>query len=60
MSSTNPRRGIMDFNCLIGPNFTNWLRNLKILLNSKPIAYVLDEDGPVEPTSDASKDEVWE
>ena len=60
MSSTNPLRGIMDANRLIGPNFTDWLMNLKILLKSKRIAYVLEGDGPVEPISDASEDEVWE
>ena len=60
MSSTNPLRGIMDVNRLTGSNFTDWLRNLKILLKSKRIAYVVEGDGPVEPTSDASEDEVWE
>ena len=60
MSSTNPLRGIMDANRLIGPNFTDWLRNLKILLKSERIAYVLEGDGPVEPASDVSENEVWE
>ena len=60
MSSTNPLRGIMDAKCLTGSNFTDWLRNLKILLKSKRIAYVLEGDGLVEPATDASKDEVWE
>ena len=50
----------MDANRLIGPNFTDWLRNLNTLLKSERIAYVLEGDGPVEPTSDASEDEVWE
>ena len=35
MSSTNPLRGIMDANRLTGPNFTDWLKNLKILLRSE-------------------------
>ena len=56
MSSTNPLRDIMDANRLTGPNFTDWLRNLKILLKSKRIAYVLEGDGLVEPASDASED----
>ena len=60
MSSTNPLRGIMDTNRLIGQNFIDWLRNLKILLKFECIAYVLEGDGLVEPTSDASEDEVWE
>ena len=58
MLSTNPLRGIIDANGLTGPNFTDWLRNLKILLKSERITYVLEGDGPIEPTSDASKDEV--
>ena len=58
MSSTNPLCGIMDANRLIGLNLTNWHRNLKILLKSKHIAYVLKEHGPIEPASYASEDEV--
>ena len=60
MSLTNPLRGIMDVNRLTGPNFTDWLRNLKILLKFERIAYVLEGDDLVEPTSNASKDEIWE
>ena len=60
MSSTNPLRGIMDANHLTGPNITNWLKNLKILLKFERIAYILEGDGPCEPISDASKDKVWE
>ena len=60
MSSINPIRGIMDANHLTGLNFTNWLRNLKILLKFERITYVLEGDGPIEPASDVSKDEVWE
>ena len=60
MSSINPLCGIMDANRLTSPNFTYWLRNLKILLKSKRIAYVLEGDGLVEPASNAFKDEVWE
>ena len=60
MSSSNPLCGIMDAKSVTGPNFTDWLRNLKILLESKRIAYVLEGDGPVEPTLDAFENEVWE
>ena len=60
MSSTNPLRDIMDTNRLTGLNFIDWLRNLKILLNSECIAYALEGEGLVEPASDASEDEVWE
>ena len=60
MSSTNPLRDIIDVNRLTSPNFTDWLKNLKILLKSERIVYILVGAGPVEPASDASKDEVWE
>ena len=60
MSLTNPLRGITDANGLTGPNFTDWLRNLKILLKSECITYILEGDGLVEPASNASENEVWE
>ena len=60
MSSNNPLHGIMDANRLTGPNFTDWLKNLKILFKSERITYVLEGDGLVEPASNASEDEVWE
>ena len=58
--SINPIYGIMDVNRLTSLNFTNWLKNLKILLKSEHIACVLEGDDHVEPESDASEDEVWE
>ena len=60
MSSTNPLCSIMDANHLIGPNITDWLRNLSILLQSERITYVLEGDGPIEPTSNTSEYKVWE
>ena len=50
----------MDANRLSCLNFTNWLKNLKILLKSERIASVLEGDGHIELALDASKDEVWE
>ena len=39
MSSTNPLRDIMDDNRLTGPNFTDWLKKLKILsLSTSPMS----------------------
>ena len=60
MLSTNPLRCIIDTNGLTSSNFTDCLRNLKILLKSDCIAYVMKGDGPVEPASDLFEDEVWE
>ena len=58
MLTTNPLRRIMDANRLISPNFTDWLRNIKILLKSEHIAYVLERDDLAKLASDASKDDV--
>ena len=54
MSSTNPLRDIMDANYLTSLNFIDLLKNLKLLLKSENIAYVLEGDGSVELASD-----VW-
>ena len=55
---SNPLRGIMDANKLTGPNFTDWLHNLKIVLRCEKLAYVLDIEDPVEPATNASEEEV--
>ena len=60
MSSSNPIRGIMDGNRLTGPNFSDWLRNLKILLRSKCIDYVLERKGPDEPPANTLEEDIWE
>ena len=60
MSLTNPLCGIIDVNPLIDTNFTDWLTDLKILLKSERIAYVLEGDGPIEPASNAYEDDVWD
>ncbi|KAJ4822435.1 hypothetical protein Tsubulata_040870 [Turnera subulata] len=39
-------RSILDANKLIASNFTHWFRNLKIVLKSEKIAYVLDDPVP--------------
>ena len=38
----NPLATILEQNKLTGPNFVDWLRNLKIVLQSEKRAYVLD------------------
>ena len=57
MSLANPLRGILDANKLIGPNFTDWLRNLRIVLTSERIAYVLDEI-VLEPPEGVTEEDV--
>ena len=60
MSFNSPTHTIIDPNYLVSPNFINWLRNLRILFNSKHIAYVLEGDGSNEPVSFETKLEIWE
>ena len=42
MASTLTLQGILDANKLTGPNYVDWLRNLKIVLNSEKLSYILD------------------
>ena len=57
MSLSNPLRGILDVNRLTGPNYTDWLRNLRIVLTAEKIVYVLDTVMPT-PEEGASEDAV--
>ena len=50
----------LDVNYLTGSNFTNWLKNLKILVKFEYITYILEGDGLVEATLDPFDDELWE
>ncbi|XP_031116550.1 uncharacterized protein LOC116020210 [Ipomoea triloba] len=43
----NPLSKILEENKLTGPNFTDWLRNLRIVLNLEKIGYVLIQDPPL-------------
>ena len=42
MSSKDPLCGILDTNYLTGPNYADWLHNLRIDLIAEKIVYVLD------------------
>ena len=50
-------RSILDANKLIGPNFINWFRNIKIVLKQEKKAYVLDDPIPDEPSVEATNEE---
>ena len=39
--------------CVTGPNFYDWLRNLRIVLQSDRIIFILDEATPEVPPEDA-------
>ena len=56
MANTNPLSIILDKNCLTGPNFSDWLRNLRIVLNMEKIGYVLESNIPTLP-KDATEEE---
>ncbi|CAL9001070.1 unnamed protein product, partial [Prunus brigantina] len=43
---------ILDKHCLEGHNFPEWFRNLKIVLISEKIAYVIDKPFPRQPPGD--------
>ncbi|XP_073024346.1 uncharacterized protein [Primulina eburnea] len=58
MSTRNPLLIILDPNKLTGPNYHDWFRNLKIVLNSKRIAYVLDKKPLKEAAPDISRTEL--
>ena len=46
---------VMDDKILTGPNFLDWLKNLRIVLKEEKIAYVITEPIPGSPTADAPK-----
>ena len=57
MKSSNPLSVILDQNRLTGPNFVDWLRNLKVVLASKRILYVLNQKPPTTLPIEASQEE---
>ena len=42
MASSLSLRSILGANKLTGPNYVDWLRNLKIVLNQEKLSYILD------------------
>ena len=57
MRSSNPLAIILDQHRLTGPNFIDWLRNLKVVLASKKILYVLEQSQPGSLPENASQEE---
>ena len=57
MRSSNPLVIILDQHRLTGPNFIDWLRNLKVILASKKILYVLEKCPPGPLPKNASQEE---
>ena len=46
-------QSIMDANFLTGPNFLDWLKNLRIVLKRERLAYVIIKLFPESPVADA-------
>ena len=57
MRPSNPLSIILDNNRLTGPNFIDWLRNLKVVLASEKILYVLEQSLPGPLLENASQEE---
>ena len=53
MSTNVNSQSIMDANVLTRPNFLDWLKNLRIVLKRKRLAYVIIESLLESPTVDA-------
>ncbi|XP_022869302.1 uncharacterized protein LOC111388748 [Olea europaea var. sylvestris] len=58
MSNHMNLRGILDANKLIGPNFLDWHRNLRIVLKHEKIGYVIEQLFPEVPTENSIQKEV--
>ena len=57
MRLTNPLSIILDNNRLTGPNFIDWHRNLKVVLASEKILYVIEQSLPLTLPENASPEE---
>lgn len=56
MASLNPQLDILLTNRLTGPNFSDWLSNLRIVLTLEKIGYVLKSPVPEKLPDDASEE----
>ena len=57
MRSSNPLSIILENHRLTGPNFIDWLHNLKVVLASERILYVLEQIPPKPLPLDAMQEE---
>ena len=54
MANTLSLRSLLDNDKLTGPNFDSWYQKLKIILKHEKIMYILMDEVPKEPTTNAS------
>jgi hypothetical protein len=57
MSASLSLRSILDANKLTGPNYVDWLRNLRIVLIQERVSYVLDSPKLASPAENATEEE---
>ena len=57
MRPSNPLSIILDNNRLTGPNFIDWLRNLKVVLAFEKILYVIEQTLPRSLPDNSSQEE---
>ena len=57
MASSLSFRGILDTNKLTGPNYVDWLKNLRIVLTQENVSYILDTPTLDSLGKDASEEE---
>ena len=55
MADTLSLHSLLDSDKLNGPNFDSWYRKLKIILEHERILYVLMDQTPKEPTTNAPR-----
>ena len=53
MSRNINLRSILEANKFTGSNYIDWLRNVKIVLRSEKLTYVLSQPVPPVPANDA-------
>ena len=58
MASSLSLRESLDSNKLIGPNYVDWLKNLKIILTQEKLSYILDVAESQEIGDDAIEEDV--
>ena len=57
MRPSNPLSIILDNNSLTGPNLIDWQRNIKVILASKKILYVTEQNLPLSLPENALPEE---
>ena len=57
MRQSNPLTIILEQHRLTGPNFVDWLRNLKVVLAYEKILFVLTQSPPEPLPADVSQEE---